>query len=862
MGRRYSGSRITPTVTDAASRTLAFERLESRFVMDHAMSVAIPWTGESDIFFDGATATIRHGRELFIVDVAETTPNILSTTSLDSYPAAVALDGQELTLVMSSHLGTSEILIYDLSDPMNPVKTSSQPIDGAVTRVWIADERIVLLTIDPRTIPEPIEAITIDDLYDGLNPSESTEPADSQISLSNRLESEVDSDSQGIHTIDSQSSWTNPEVTIQIYDRDRLTAGPIIHQWMHSPFDDILMIPGGIVTLSSALMTFDESGNSIPWTEVDSIADEPMTVFSTTVLSRWTIDESTQSIELVGDTTLQKGYPDGSLQSVIIDGTAYLFLLTANDSNPWDLTLHRFRMGDEKPWEHTELNILGILEDSWFQDFMVEGKTGFIATSSQLLTVDLFAEPEPKISNAFDFPDEVSAWKQLRPDRWLRVSNPFKYDGGVDDRAVSLEVIDLLNNSYEVIDKTTVVAERGLAWSCFGPSAFTFLPDTGLLVANVQQSSETTHKLFELDSILEEPTTNEVSVADLMNRDAIPLSNWQTDLFLFRVNPMGKLSNLGSVQTPSEVTQLHEFKNRITFLADHELFVIDLTSPNLSTSSVALFPKIDLYEAWGIDRDRLVNILYQTGLGFIDPLMKGKNRGSTEDLELERTVLEGGGEWISITIGGERWEIHTEENGASQLMVGALQTTSESDPQPDVNGDGIVDKNDISMLLSNINQRGFYPKPTVLLDEANGVFMDVDGDGWLSALDPLMVINWINSANNLDNGQSTLSKTAAAGVGSALGWISNPAFGMQVANSEWINHSRDEENPPDSKAWFPYDAIDSWMSNLIDFQRDAKPLDRVLPNPNEQESEPESLWNKGSEQLEESLLDQIASSLA
>ncbi|MBU6174189.1 MAG: hypothetical protein KGQ60_10310, partial [Planctomycetes bacterium] len=556
MGRRYSGSRITPTVTDAPSRTLAFERLESRFVMDHAMSVAIPWTGESDIFFDGATATIRHGRELFIVDVAETTPNILSTTSLDSYPAAVALDGQELTLVMSSHLGTSEILIYDLSDPMNPVKTSSQPIDGAVTRVWIADERIVLLTIDPRTIPEPIEAITIDDLYDGLNPSESTEPADSQISLSNRLESEVDSDSQGIHTIDSQSNWTNPEVTIQIYDRDRLTAGPIIHQWMHSPFDDILMIPGGIVTLSSALMTFDESGNSIPWTEVDSIADEPMTVFSTTVLSRWTIDESTQSIELVGDTTLQKGYPDGSLQSVIIDGTAYLFLLTANDSNPWDLTLHRFRLGDREPWDHSELKMLELPEDSWFQNFQVEGKTGVIATSSQLLTVDLFSETAPTLLNTFDFPDEMSTWKQLLPGRWLRVSNPYKSDGGIDDQTVSLEVMDLLSGAFEIIDKTTKVADSGLTWSCFGPSSFTYLPDTGLLVANVQQSRELAEKQLEFDSIHAESTTNAIDVEDLINLDPIGLTDWYTDLFLFRMDTTGKVSNLGSVQTRSEVTKL------------------------------------------------------------------------------------------------------------------------------------------------------------------------------------------------------------------------------------------------------------------------------------------------------------------
>jgi hypothetical protein len=862
MVRRNSSRYANPSFTNAASRKLAFEQFESRLVMDHAMSIAIPWEGESNVFFEGATATVQHGRDLFVIDVSESTPKILSTTSFDNYPAAVARAGQELTLVMSSDLGTSEILIYDISNPLNPVEKSSQLIKGAVTRAWIADEQIVLFTIDPSEFPEPIDEITIDELGNTLDWSVQTEPMDIKIPLENPLLPGEDPYAQRMTASDSNPSWTIPEVTLQIYDRDRIIEGPIIHQKIRDSFDEILMIPDGMITLSSTLMMSDQSGNSIPWTEIDSNHDESTSLFTTTVLSRWKIDESNQSIECLGDYTLQGGYPHGAITSAIIDGTAYLFLLTAKDANPWDLTLNRFRLGDKEPWDHSELDMLELAQNSWFQDFQVEGKTGVITTSSQLLTVDLFSESAPTLLNTFDFPDEMSTWKQLHPGRWLRVSNPHKSDGGIDDQTVSLEVLDLLNGSFEIMDKTTQVADRGLAWSCFAPSAFTFLPDTGVLIANVQQSKEPTEKRLELDTVLAESTTNPIPAEDFMNLHPIELTDWHRELFLFRMDPMGRFSNLGSVKTPSEVIQLNEFGDRVSVLTDREILIIDLKSPNLSTFSITFFQPIDPYEALGIDRNRLVDVLYQVGLGFIDPLMERKKTGNAEDLGFEKTTLDGGVELISITIGSEQWKIHMAKNGISELMVDELQTTSEMDPQPDVNGDGIVDKSDISMLISNINQRGFYPKPTVVLDAANRVFMDVDGDGWLSPFDPLMVINCINIATALHDRPSTDSKAVAVGPWNAPGSKSDPPDGIHLPEHRWDEILRDKVNTSDTKQWLRSDATDYFMSNLIDFQTDGKPSLRVLTKSKKQESELESSWDESSQRLEESLLDKIASSFA
>ena len=79
----------------------------------------------------------------------------------------------------------------------------------------------------------------------------------------------------------------------------------------------------------------------------------------------------------------------------------------------------------------------------------------------------------------------------------------------------------------------------------------------------------------------------------------------------------------------------------------------------------------------------------------------------------------------------------------------AWQNPSES---LDVNGDGSISPLDVLVLVNKLNTTG-----SIRLDSRppDSYFLDVDGDGFLTPLDPLIVINWVNSTAGLAEGEST-----------------------------------------------------------------------------------------------------------
>lgn len=112
-----------------------------------------------------------------------------------------------------------------------------------------------------------------------------------------------------------------------------------------------------------------------------------------------------------------------------------------------------------------------------------------------------------------------------------------------------------------------------------------------------------------------------------------------------------------------------------------------------------------------------------------------------------------------------REDIQIEEATDSSIHVSVLATTASGDsttaefslgvvrpPSPhrnpnlpaDVNGDGVVTPIDVLMLINELNRRGAGPLPTGTGGEGLPFMPDVNGDGILSPLDILIIINDLN----------------------------------------------------------------------------------------------------------------------
>jgi hypothetical protein len=725
-----------------ARRMLAIEQCEARWVMDHALASAAFGMSGGSAFFEGSTVTIQNGNDIFVVDINQGSPVVRSTTSLRSTPAAVVLEEKELTLVISSQVGLSEILVYDLSDPTQPFAKQTQSVDGIVTQAWIADEKIVLQTIDPSEIPEVIPVVMLDDpsaVVSVRNESTNVEV----LSDDNQSPAAAIWDLGELESGIAKPTWILPDPTLQVYDRDQLNLGAIVQTDLCGMFDDIVILPDGIVTISTArvpeidapIEKILDDGNS----EVES-----MKWFTSTTLSRWSFNEFGSSLELAGSYVIEDAYAWSDVKTAVQDGVTSLFLVSARDAEDRDVRLHRFRLGTEKPFEHSDLRLSEHMDQNWIIDFAVNEKIGILATGTKLISIDLMADLSPTVMASRTFTGTSSTWKQLESELWLRISNPYDTEGNLDGTLVSLEMFEITSDAIESVGSETKIEGEDLFWSCLGPDSFTYLEESGIVVTSMQRFQKMEALIDDQESFLavDDETTVEENKYDLLPAVIDFPQHWFYELQLFSVDRVEGIFELGNVQIDSMVIDIGESDGQVTVITDRELNVLDLQGGEISQNTLALVPTFCPVDVLGIDPGQFVEMLRRMGLGFMESMMD--EQGNFIDLGLEKIVSEDIDDVIAITVGNERWQVRMGEGDVPELVTSQSRGNEIVSYNPDVNGDAEVDSIDAKILMERLNQRGFYPAPTINIGDEQQMAMDINGDGWLSALDPLIVINRIN----------------------------------------------------------------------------------------------------------------------
>lgn len=724
-------------------RMLAIEQFEARWVMDHSLASAAFAMGGGSAFFEGSTVTIQNGNDLFVVDVSQGVPAVRSTTSLRYAPAAVVLDDNELTLVISSQMGLSEILVYDLSDPSQPIVKQTQSVDGIVTRAWIADEKIVLQTIDPNEIPEAVPVTTLDDLSTVASLGSVSEEFFSKINSNQEAIPEIQ-DLGDLESEVSKPSWSLPDPILRIYDRARLNLGALVQNDQFGTFDDLVILPDGIVTISTARVPHDDVPNEKILEEDNFNGDQPVKWFTSTTLSRWSYDELGASLEFTGSYVIEDEYAWSEMRTTIDDGVTSLFLLSTAASGNWETRLHRFRLGSDQPFDHSDLKLTEYLDQNWIIDFAIDQKTGVLATSTKLISIDLMGESSPIVLATRTFTDASSTWKQLGGELWLRISNPFDVEGSLDGSIVSLELFEVTSNAIESVGSETKIEGDGLNWSCFGPESFTYLEDSGIFVTSMQRFQNLEKLADEQKSSLPVHfiNTGNESEIDLQPSVIEFPNNWFYELHLLDVDRENGVSEIGNIRFDSMVVDIGESEGHISVLTDRELVVLSINDNQISQTALALVPTFCPVDVLGIAPERFVEMLHRMGLGFIESMMD--NQGIFVDLGLEKINVEGIDDVIAITVGNESWQVRMGEGDFPELVTSQSEDNELATYTPDVNGDGQVDSIDAKLLMERLNERGFYPAPIMSIGDEQRMAMDINGDGWLSALDPLVVINRIN----------------------------------------------------------------------------------------------------------------------
>lgn len=730
-------------------RMLAIEQCEARWVMDHAFASAAFGMSGGDAYFEGSTVTIQNGNDLFVVDVNQGVPVIRSSTSLRSSPTAVALEEKELTLVISSQMGLSEILVYDLSDPTKPVVKQTQSVDGCVTRAWIADQKIFLQTIDPNDIPEAIPLLKMGDLNSVFNLGSGNTEVDTEIDGSQQIVPAI----WGLGEMESgipESNWSMPDPTLQVYDRTHLNLGAILKADQCGVFDELVVLPDGIVTIATSRLP---QNYLLTQANLDSdkiLENQQVKWVTSTRLSRWSYDELGSSLELAGSYIIEDGYSWSELKTTVQDGVTSLFLLMASESGNWDVRLHRFRLGSEQSFEHSDLKLTEYLDQNWLIDFSIDQETGVIATSTKLISVDLMADSSPTILATRTFTGSSSNWKHLESQRWLRISNPYNTEGNLDGTSVSLEIFEITDEAIEPIGSETKIAGEELFWSCFGPDSITYLEKLGIIVMSMQRFQKVEEFTDDVNSsqIVDDTGTGSETDLDLLPSVMGFPQEWFYEVHLLRIEGEEGIDDLGHAQIDTSVTDIGESQGHVVVVTDRELIMIDPEENGLTRTALALVPTICPVDVLGIDSGHFVKMLNRIGLSFMESMMD--NRGNFVDLELERIATEGLDEVIHITVGNESWQIKMWEKEEPELVTSQFQDSKLTSYSSDVNGDGEVDSIDAKILMERLNQRGYYPAPTISMGDEQQMVMDINRDGWLSALDPLIVINRINGFGDGD----------------------------------------------------------------------------------------------------------------
>ncbi|TVS19191.1 MAG: hypothetical protein EA424_09215, partial [Planctomycetaceae bacterium] len=135
----------------------------------------------------------------------------------------------------------------------------------------------------------------------------------------------------------------------------------------------------------------------------------------------------------------------------------------------------------------------------------------------------------------------------------------------------------------------------------------------------------------------------------------------------------------------------------------------------------------------------------------------------------------------------------------------------------DVNGDGIVSALDALILINELNQLSRGESTTVSSAE---YFLDVDGDGWLTPTDVLLVLNHLNAVGPVRlSASDALLASSSAGEAAATGADEGQQDGLDADNDEsttvfWAY---------DGDGW--WDEADKWSSGVVPGPEDAVVID-------------------------------------
>jgi hypothetical protein len=151
---------------------------------------------------------------------------------------------------------------------------------------------------------------------------------------------------------------------------------------------------------------------------------------------------------------------------------------------------------------------------------------------------------------------------------------------------------------------------------------------------------------------------------------------------------------------------------------------------------------------------------------------------TSEDPDLEPDILDGYGNRISDLGNPASAEVSFGETYFVRIFHGSpaaaydLSISFEKDEAPwqngtlptDVNGDGVVSPIDALLVINYLNRDGSGPVPEITGDQGPPPYLDVNGDGFITPIDALLVINLLNRAS------------ASAGEGELVG----PRFGNEA----------------------------------------------------------------------------------
>ena len=163
----------------------------------------------------------------------------------------------------------------------------------------------------------------------------------------------------------------------------------------------------------------------------------------------------------------------------------------------------------------------------------------------------------------------------------------------------------------------------------------------------------------------------------------------------------------------------------------------------------------------------------------LDGYLKLRDGVSLSDSEVETvtltvTAISDGGDVVSTEI---------------PVVVGEARPRHQNPDNPrDVNGDGIVSPIDVLILINEINRRGAgpLPRPGSEGGEGSGIFVDVNGDGVISPIDVLVIINELNRARSDAEGEP-FSEPGVREVQFAMG------ASIDEAIQQELNSRKDDE---------------------------------------------------------------------